>query len=278
MKLSLVSVPVRAFTAHATEGEVRLNQLHDACNHRVKYVKTCPEHGEIGTDEIVSGYEYAKGQYVRIDLDELKKLRKESDRSVQIRGFFPPDQLDPIYHAGRTYYLLPDGAVGGKPYALLLQAMLDEGLVALAQVVLTGREQLVLLRPHADLLLMTVLHHAAKVKEPAQFRDELEPQELGADELELTRTLLRASKLEELDYESYEDRYVENLKALIRAKVDGEELVQVPDAEEPAILNLMDALVQSVAKARSGEEAAAEPPAKQASGRRKAASRKRKSG
>ena len=123
LKLSLVSVPVRAFPANNTGEEVRLNQLHEDCNARVKYQKVCPEHGELKQAEIVSGYQYAKDQYVVIDTQELTKLRQQSDKSIRIDGFISPDEIDPLYHAGKNYYLLPDGVAGDKPYALLHKGM-----------------------------------------------------------------------------------------------------------------------------------------------------------
>ncbi len=110
LKLSLVSVPVKAFTANNTAEAIRLNQLHKGCNSRVKYQKVCPEHGELAATDIVSGYEYVKDQYVVIDPQELSLLRPESDKSVQIDGFISPSAIDPIYYSGKTYYLLPDGA------------------------------------------------------------------------------------------------------------------------------------------------------------------------
>ena len=143
IKLSLVSVPVKAFTANNTSEEIRLNQLHKDCNTRVKYQKVCPEHGELSSDQIVSGYEFQKGQYVVIDPQEVSKLRKESDRSISIRGFVKPEAVDPIYYAGRTYYLLPEGIAGGRPYALLHRGMADANFYAIANVVIAGREQLV---------------------------------------------------------------------------------------------------------------------------------------
>jgi DNA end-binding protein Ku len=257
LKLSLVTVPVKAYTANETASEIRLNQLHADCNHRIRHQKTCPEHGEVTTEEIVSGYEYAKDQYVRIDLEELSVLRTQSDRGIHIHGFIAADAIDPMYQAGRTYYLLPDGAVGQKPYALLYQAMADENACALAQVVIAGREQLVVVRPVADVLVMSVLHHDARVRKPEAFHDELVAQQLKEEELALTKTLLRATRIENLDYAAYKDTYVDKLTKLIEAKVAGQELVRVPDAEEPKILNLMDALKRSVAQAQSG----AGPPA-----------------
>ena len=139
LKLSLVSVPVKAFTANNTTEEIRLNQLHADCHNRVRYKKVCPEHGELSADEIVSGYEYAKDSYVIIDTEDLAKLRTTSDKAVHIDGFVSLDEIDASFLAGRTYYLTPDGAAGNRPYALLVRGMEDAGVVAIAQVVLSGR-------------------------------------------------------------------------------------------------------------------------------------------
>ena len=93
LKLSLVSVPVKAYTASSTGNEIRLNQLHKDSHQRIKYQKVAPGVGEVSNDEIVKGYEYAKGQYVVIDDDELDKLRTESDKSINIDGFIGTDEL-----------------------------------------------------------------------------------------------------------------------------------------------------------------------------------------
>lgn len=253
IKLSLVSVPVKAFTSSNSGEDVRLNQLHQECNSRVKYQKICPEHGVLKSDDIVSGYEYAKDEYVIVKSDELNQVRKQSDKSISIFGFIKPEEVDPVYNAGRTYYLAPDGVVGNRPYSLLREGMVAAGVCGLAQIIISGREQLVLLRPLDSLLVMTVLQHAAKVKPIDEFQELVEEQDLTPDEMKLADTLIQASKIEEFDYSKYKDEYTDELKRLIRMKVDGQEIVQAPDLEEPKILNLMDALKQSVAAAQASE-------------------------
>ena len=250
VQLSLVSVPVKAYTANETSARIRLNQLHRGCNSRIVYKKFCPEHGEVGNDQISRGYEHAKGKYVVIDDDELDKLRTRSDRCVNIEGFVAPEDLDPVYHAGRTYYLLPDGDVGQKPYRLLVRGMEQNRVNAVAQVVIAQREQLVLLRPFDGILAMTVLNHQAKVKSSDAFQDEVAAGECSAEELQLASTLINASRIEDFDYGKYTDRYVEKLSELIRLKVEGAEVVRPPDNETPQIINLMEALKQSVAAAQ----------------------------
>src|SRR5688572_13888087 len=197
LKLSLVSVPVKAYTANNTDEEIRLNQLHAECHGRVRYKKVCETHGELKSEDIVSGYEYAKDQYVVIEDDELSKVRKQSDKSVAIDGFVAPDKIDPIYLAGRTYYLLPDGVAGNRPYALLVRGMIDANVVAIAQVVISGREQLVMLRPQEGMLVMNVLNYPRRVREATPYRDELPEEKPSANELALANTLIGASTLAE---------------------------------------------------------------------------------
>lgn len=256
LKLSLVSVPVKAYTANNTTEEVHLNQLHKDCNSRVRYQKVCPEHGVLKSEDIVSGYEYAKDEYVIIEGDELAKIRKQSDRAISILGFVDPEQIDPVYFAGRAYYLAPDGVVGTRPFALLHKGMSDGNLCALAQIVIAGREQLVMVQPEGALLTMVVLNHEKKVKPIAEFTELIEDGDLNltADEVSLANTLIQASTLRDFEFGNYKDEYVGEMKRLIKMKVEGQEVVSVPDREEPKIINLMDALKQSVAAAQAAQQ------------------------
>lgn len=276
LKLSLVSVPVRAFTANNTSEEVRLNQLHKDCNSRVKYKKVCLEHGELKPDEIVSGYEYSKDQYVVIDPEEIANFRAQSDKAVHIDGFLPPSEVDPTYFAGKTHYLLPDGVAGDRAYALLQRGMFEADVVAMAKVVLSGREQLVLLRPVDDMLVMSVVNYAKRIKSLETFRSDLPEVDTTPEELALANTLIEASRLKDFDLAKYEDDYGTNLKKLIQMKVDGEEIVEAPDHEEPKIINLMDALKRSVAEAQATSGKKMAPSAKSKAATKKKAPAKRK--
>lgn len=258
LKVSLVSVPVKAYTATSSGGSpIQLNQLHAECHSRIKYQKTCPIHGEVTTDQIVMGYEFAKGQYVVVDTDELHKLRPEGDKSINVASFVPGDAIDPIYHSGRTYYLTPDGPVGQKPYALLRQSMADDGVCAVGQVVISNKEQLVLIRPIENLLAMTVLTYEAEIKQPSAFQDELADVAAEPEEVKLTTMLVQALTQPEVDLSQYKDVYVEKLTELITSKVEGKELVTPPAEESPQVINLMDALKASVQKVKVPEKSAA---------------------
>jgi len=251
LKLSLVSVPVKAYTATATGNDITLHQLHAKTLTRIQYKKFAPEVGEVSSEEIVKGYEYDKGQYVIIEDEEIDKLRTESDKSIRIDGFIKPDALSTVYLGGKTYYLTPDGPVGQKPYNLLLKGMESNGVSAIAEVVISQKEQVVLLRAVDGLLAMTVLNRKDEVKPAAAFKDEVSDTPVTEAETALTDTLIKASIISEFDFSHYRNVYKEKLTKLIQMKIEGKEVVQVRDPEEPKIINLMEALKRSVAEAQA---------------------------
>jgi DNA end-binding protein Ku len=281
LRLSLVSVPVKAYTANPSGGnEVRLNQLHKACHSRINYKKICPVHGEIPNDEIVSGYEYSKGQYVIVDPDEVEKLRSEDDKAVKIDAFVSPNTFDAVYFTGRNYYLVPDGPVGQKPYAVLVDAMAQGKRYAVAKVVLHGKEQTVLLRPVDGMLTMSVLNYEHQVAKGSAFSDEITKPEVAPQERDLAKTLVDAATVKDFDYSTYKDLYTERLTKLIQAKVAGEEIVTPTAHEEAQVINLMEALQKSVERMKGSvtPKPAAKPPKRMAASKgREEKPRKRKS-
>jgi len=282
LKLSLVSVPVQAFNSVSSSGgEIHFNQLHAECHSRIKYQKVCPIHGEVNKDEIVLGYEYAKGKFTIVDPDEIEKLRSENDRAINIQEFIDPEELDPMYFDGRNYYLVPDTPVGQKPYAVLHEAMQKKNRAGVARVVFSGKEQVVLVRPLNGLLVMSMLNYDATVRKPEAFSDEVQTPEVSAQEVKLAEMLIDASTAKHFDFAQYTDLYTERLTRLIETKIEGKEVVATPSDEEVPVINLMDALKQSLGKTGQGakEPAAkkAKPSKKMAASRRQATPRKRKS-
>jgi DNA end-binding protein Ku len=264
LKISLVSVPVKAYTATSSTSSIALNQLHAVCNSRIKYQKVCPIHGEVPNEEIVSGYEFAKGQYAVIDTAELALLRVESDKSINVSQFVDEGEVDNRYLTGSCYFLVPDGPVGQKAYALVRDVMKESSLRGIAQIVLFNKEQLVMLRPIENLIGMFVLRHASEVKLPSAFSDEVGETQGTAQELKLAKQLMEGLKQNRFEIEQFPDVYTEKLTALIQSKVEGKELVTPESIEEPQVINLMEALKASIEKvAPSGAQA----PKKQAPSR-----------
>jgi DNA end-binding protein Ku len=278
LKISLVSLPVKAYTATSSSGgEIHLNQLHAECHSRINYKKTCPIHGEVPNDQIVSGYEHSKGQYVVIDTEELNKLRTDDDKAITIGEFIRSDAMDPVYSTGKTYYLIPDGPVAQKPYAVLHDGMVELKRHAIAQVVMHNKEQVVWVRPMNGLLTMALLSYDNQITKPSAFEEEISKPAIAPEELKLVKTLIEASTPKKFDFAKYKDTYTEKLTKLIEAKVAGQELVAPPVHEHAQIINLMDALKQSVAQVQMAETA--KPPKKMAASVEKPQrTRKKKSG
>src|ERR1700688_1537441 len=190
LKLSLVTVPVKAYPVSASDADIHLNQLHGCCKSRIKYKKTCPLHGEVASGDIVSGYEFATDQYVVVDPDELDRLRTESDKAIQIDAFIRTGTLDAIYASGKSYYLVADGPVAHQGYAVLWRGMVEEKRQAIAQVVMHAKEQIVWLRPLAGLIVMTQLSYDGQITKPAALADEVSKTAVVPEEMQLLRTLM----------------------------------------------------------------------------------------
>jgi DNA end-binding protein Ku len=282
IQFSLVSVPVKAYTAaNSSGGRVALNQLHAECHSRIKYTKSCPVHGEVPADQIVSGYEFAKGQYVVIDPDELDKLTPPAEKAVTIQSFIARDDIADRYFCGRTLYLVPDGLVAQKPYNLLHRVMKESGRVGFARVVMNGKEKLMLIQPVDNLLAMSELAYDQELKSPSDFANEVTKVEMTPDEVKLAKTLTEAMAADDFDISVFKDSYADNLAALIEAKINGKQVV-VPAAEEPPqVINLMEALQRSVeAQKKTAAAAGAKPPrltAPSTAAKKEAGARKRKS-
>jgi DNA end-binding protein Ku len=281
LKINLVSIPVKAYSAGASGADgVKLNQLHRDCNGRIQYKKICAVHGEeVAGDQIVSGYEHTKGQYVIIDTDELDKLRSEDDKAINVDTFISPDAIDPLYFNGKGWYLVPESPVGQKPYTILVEAMAEDGRYAVGQFVMHGKEQLVLLRPVGNVLAMMGLEYEFQVSKPAMFEGEAPKSAYTADELKLMKTLIEMGTAAKFDLGKYEDVYTKKLTQLIEAKVAGQEIVATPAQPHAQVADLMEALKQSVAQAqaKSGTKAAVvttKPPKKMAPSKAPAAAAK----
>lgn len=292
IRVSLVSIPVEGYTASATgESQIALNQLHDGCGERIRYKKTCPVHGEVTSDEIVMGYQYERDQYALVDPDEIEALRSEADRSINVDRFVTPSEIDARFFAGKTYYLIPQGKPGQKPYALLQRAIADAKVVGLAQVVISNREQLVALRPIGRLLAASVLQYAADVKPVEEFEKMLEDEAVSAQELKLAKTLIAATQEKKADLPQYHDLYAERLRELVEAKVEGREVVKAKtgNGKAPPTINLIEALKASLefkktraaargGGTRTGTTRAGKPASEKTTGRAGAARKSRKTG
>jgi DNA end-binding protein Ku len=251
LRISLVSVPVKAYPAVRSAPAAPFHFLHADCGQRLRYQKHCPQHGLVPADAIVRGYEYTPDHYVIMEDEELEQLRPARDKALVLEQFVPVEDIDPSFYAGRSLYLLPDGVAAQHPYGVLAEAMQQAGQGALGQALLSSQRQLVLVRPCGRLLVLDVLHYPAQVRSHAGYAAELACPAATEAERTLARQLLALASAP-LDWARYADRSTEELAALIQAKMAQQPLAA--PAEEPVVLNLFEALKQTVAQASQAEE------------------------
>jgi DNA end-binding protein Ku len=258
LRFGLVSFPVQAFNAREKEaGHLYFHQLHAKCHSRIFYEKHCPLHGKVDNDEIVSGFEYRRGQYVEVEPEELDALRTEEEKALTIDTFIAPDELDPIYFDGRMYYLAPQGAEAREPYAVFLQALEAQNRQGIGQVVFSGREQVVLVRPYERSLQMAMLNYAAEMRNVNEAVGELPAVPDSKKKVQLAEQLIKSWSSNKFDFSDYVDTYHEKVKELVAAKIEGREIVGPEAQEEPQVVNFVDALRKSLHRRSS---AASHPP------------------
>src|SRR5258707_15301437 len=251
LQFSLVGIPLKAFPAVRSRDVPSAHLLHAACGQRLRYAKQCPTHGPVEAAAVVRGYEYGPGQHVRIEPEELDQLRPARDRALRLERFLTPAQLDPVLHAGRSLYLMPDGPAAEPGYAVLAAALVQRGRWALGRMVLGGHRQVVLVRPTGTALILQVLHYPEQGR-ARPLADRTHP-DAAAEELRLAGLLIDAAG-GAVDWGAYRDQAAQELRALLHIKLQGHQAV----AQGPAsmVLPLLQALQQSVA-AQTDDRAAA---------------------
>ena len=278
ISFGLVSIPIKMYTA-ASGGGVSFNQLHQKCGGRIRQQQICPTCNEVvERSTLVKGYEFSKDQYVQFTDEELKGLEGEASRMIDIAEFVPLEQVDPIYFE-KTYYLGPDKG-GEKAYRLLADAMKKAGRVALAKFVMRGKENLVLIRAAQDGLMLHTMYFADEVRDFGEI-DRGQSAKINPRELELALQLIEGLSNDEFNPEQYQDEYRQRVLGMIDQKVEGKEVTTAaPQAQRAQVIDLMDALKESLAKrvasgakaplAKAKREAAPAPAApKRASGGKK---------
>jgi len=268
VSFGLVTIPVKLYSTGETAVGIQLNMLHRKCGSRLKQQYVCPvDDVVVGRDEMVKGYEYAKGQYVLFTEDEIKALSREATNAMEITEFVPLEQVDPIYFE-KSYYLGPDKG-GERPYRLLAEAMRQTSRAALARYAARGKDYLVLLRPFEEGLIMQQL----------RYHDELRPfsevpigdADVREPELKLARQIIDQIANDRFEPAAYEDEVRKQTMDMIEKKVSGQEITAAPvEAPKAQIIDLMAALKASLASADAPQAAPGRP--RSAASRRPAAS------
>jgi DNA end-binding protein Ku len=274
LSFGLVSIPVGLAPATkpaARTSDVSFRMLHRDCGTPIKQKRYCPKHErDLGPDEIVKGWEVAKGQFVVVEDAELEALQQHDDsRAIEITRFVDAAEVDPIFF-DRTYFLVPAAAPAARrPYVLLLSAMQESGMAALGRFVQQGKEKFCLIRAKGDALALETLFLAADVYSQAEIGEVVAETEVKENELGLARQVI-SSLAAEFDPSALESDYRRDLRAMLEAKLAGEEITAPEPVAEAPVLDLMEALRRSVEEATGKKPAAkkAARPRKAAAGRK----------
>jgi len=246
ISFGLVSIPIKLYTA-SSSASVSFNLLHAKCGSRIKQQQVCPTCNEVvDRAGLVRGYEFAKDQYVRVADEELKSLEGEASKIIDIAEFVPLPKVDPIYFE-KTFYLGPDKG-GEKAYRLLTDAMAKTNRVALAKFVMRGKENLVLIRPAEGGLMLHTMYFSDEIRNFGEI-DKGAGAKIKDGELDLALRLVNELSNDEFKPEQYQDEYRLRVLDLVNLKVEGKEITAVgPQVQRAQVLDLMEALKESLAK------------------------------
>jgi DNA end-binding protein Ku len=266
ISFGLVSVPVQIYSSAESKASVSFNMLHKKCGGRLKQQYICPRDNNevVGREDTVKGYEFAKDQYVILTPDELKALEEKSTAMIDVIEFVPLDKVDREY-VEKVYYLGPDKG-GDRAYRLLAAALKDTGKAALGQYAARGQQHLILLRPKDGVIVMEQLHYADEVRPTTEVP--VPEGDVKPAELTLAKQLIDQTSNDNFEPAKYKDTVRERVMQQIQQKIEGQEITtEAPADSGGKILDLMEALKQSLTTAKSAAEAVPETKTKK---RRKA--------
>jgi DNA end-binding protein Ku len=269
INFGLVNIPVGLGVAQQRK-DVAFRTLHRECGTPIKQKRYCPFHErDVEADELVKGWEFTKGQFVVVEESDLEAVALQRSQSVDILRFVKVEEVDPIYF-DRTYYLVPaDANAQRRPYVLLLRAMQEAGMGAIGKFVLWGKENLCLIRPLGDSLALETLYYAEDIRPRKEIDELVSETDVQDAELGMARQLVE-SLVGEYDPNDYANEYRNELRGMLEAKLAGEEITRPEPVTVAPVVDLMDALRQSVAQA-SGEKTPAKR--KKAPAKRRASSK-----
>jgi DNA end-binding protein Ku len=268
IRLGLVSIPVELYSATRSGAQIQFHQVHEPTGKRIKYEKVVPGVGPVDRDEIVKGYEVAKGEYVLLDPEEIEKVKLESRKTLDLVQFVDIADIDPMYFE-KPYYVVPADELAEEAFVVVRDAMRQARKIGVGQLAMRGQEYVVALKPCGRGMLLETLRYADEVNKAASYFREIGDHKPDPELLDMA-TLLIDRKTGEFDAGEFRNRYVDALKQLIEEKqrAKGKKIIQDPDDSAPArgsnVVDLMAALKRSLGKSEDEEEPPAKAPRKTA--------------
>jgi DNA end-binding protein Ku len=268
LKLSLVTCPIALYPASTQAEKTHFHQINTKTGHRLKLVDERTGR-VVDKDHKGRGYELSKGRYVQIEQDELEAVKLESTHTIEIDDFVPAEEIDERY-LDKPYYIVPNGKAGADAFVVIRDAMKRKEKVALARVVLSNREHVIALKPLGKGLLGTTLRYPYELRDEDDYFDDIQSPKVSKDMVDLAAHLLD-TKASKFDPDKFKDKYETALKVLVKRKAAGK-TIEVPREvpEESNVIDLMDALQQSLGR-RKPARAAKRPKESQARGRKRKA-------
>jgi DNA end-binding protein Ku len=245
LKLSLVSCPIALFPATSEREKISFHQINKETGHRIRYKKVDADTGdEVDNADIVKGYEIAKGEYIEVEPEELEAVAIDSKRIIDIEEFVPRGEIDELYLRD-PYYIVPDGEVGQQAFTVIREAIRKEGMVALAKVVFTSREHIIALEARGKGMLGITLRYPYEVRDEKEYFDTIEDEKIPKDMIDLAVHIVE-TKTGHFKPQQFKDQYEDALKDLLRRKQKGEKIERPKERAPSNVINLMDALRQSL--------------------------------
>jgi DNA end-binding protein Ku len=245
LKLSLVSCPISLFPATSEREKISFHQVNKATGNRIRYKKIDADTGdEVDSADIVKGYEVSKGEYIELEPDEIDAVAIDSKRIIDIEEFVPRTEIDELYLRD-PYYIVPDGEVAQQAFAVIREALRKEGKVALGKVVFTSREHIIALDARGKGMVGVTLRYPYEVRKEDEYFDAIEDEKIPKDMLDLAIHIVE-TKTGHFKPQQFKDEYEDALKDLLRKKQKGEKIERPKEREPSNVINLMDALRQSV--------------------------------
>src|SRR5262249_11311595 len=254
LRLSLVLIPVRIVPAVSTEEAISFRQIHEPSGKPIRNLKGVRDGDtftEVPDEEIVKGYEYAKGHHVLIHPSEIDELKLEAKHTIDMRQFVDEEEIDSRYWE-KPYYLLPDGDEADEGYAIMQRALAETGKVAIGQLIMHGRQHLVGIKSLEGGLVVSILRYADELRDPKPYFENINA-EPDREAVGLARKLIE-SQSGRFEPEKIPDKYAETLRELLQAKIEQRAPhIEVATAgKAPEVINIMDALKKSMqAKGRA---------------------------
>lgn len=254
LRLSLVSCPVALYGATSRTADISFHLLNPQTNNRIRMIPTDPDTGPVERADLVKGYEISKNHYVVLSNDEIKAVKLETTKTIDIERFVDEKEIDRLYW-NDPYYLLPNDKSGTEAYAVIREALAQTGRIALGRVVMHTRERLVALEPRDKGIVVYTLRMGDEVVQPKDAFDDIPATRPDKQMVEIARKIIE-QQAGAFEPEKFEDRYENALRDLIRRKEKGEKLVTAEPVEDDNVIDLMAALKKSL-KAKGGSSAPA---------------------